>query len=521
MPQDHHRRASKLIHRPSLVVGLRLFWIILVLWFEVFTFSWSVGGCGWPDGPLKFWNSPVRPTHVLVVADPQILDHRSYPDHHPFLTSISRVMVDLNLRKNWRAVMGLRPDAVVFLGDMMDGGRHAMGTGEYEDYFQRFKSIFKTHHSLPVYYLPGNHDIGLGDSSTFSAYAQDRFKTHFGPLNQRFSIANHTFVLLDTPTLVEEDRQRSDQDVALHQWSHPAEGTGQFVQHVPVHHSKPVILFSHIPLSRPDGSSCGPLRERGTIRRGQGHGYENTLSESMTNFLLERLKPTLVLSGDDHDYCEFTHSVTYPSDEKPSYIREVTVKSFSMAMGIKRPGYQLLSLAPVRPSSYGTDDYGDEPTHADTACTLPHQLGIYTAIYTPAVIISIVVIGLFSALRAQAGGQKEFRNRTSHRKSDELDVDGGSEGDESYTLPTVNSQGSMRVGPNGHPRSRGFRSADENLKGPLLQRLKLMFYNLLSRGRLGSRRNTGGMAQAVWEDVVDVAWPPLLLFLGISAWTLW
>lgn len=72
-----------------------------------------------------------RPTHVLVVADPQILDHRSYPDRPTILTYISQVLVDLNIRKSWREATRLKPDAVIFLGDMMDGGRFPMPDAEY------------------------------------------------------------------------------------------------------------------------------------------------------------------------------------------------------------------------------------------------------------------------------------------------------------------------------------------------------------------------------------------------------
>ncbi len=57
---------------------------------------------------------------------------------------------------------------------------------------------------------------------------------------------------------------------------------------------QPVILFSHIPMSRPDGSSCGPLRERGTIRRGVGIGYQNTLGKQTSTFLLDSFRPTLI-----------------------------------------------------------------------------------------------------------------------------------------------------------------------------------------------------------------------------------
>ena len=39
--------------------------------------------------------------------------------------------MDLNLRKNWWVATSKKPDAVVFLGDMMDGGRFDMSEEEY------------------------------------------------------------------------------------------------------------------------------------------------------------------------------------------------------------------------------------------------------------------------------------------------------------------------------------------------------------------------------------------------------
>lgn len=66
------------------------------------------------------------PTHVLVLADPQILDSQSYPGRHPLLLWLTRVLVDGYLRKSWNAAMRLKPDMVIFLGDMMDGGRYAL-----------------------------------------------------------------------------------------------------------------------------------------------------------------------------------------------------------------------------------------------------------------------------------------------------------------------------------------------------------------------------------------------------------
>ncbi|KAG6813550.1 hypothetical protein H0H92_009942 [Tricholoma furcatifolium] len=105
-------------------------------------------------------SSSNTPSHVLLVADPQILDQRSYPERGPFLTYLTRLVVDLNLRKNWWAALRKQPDVVVFLGDMMDGGRINMSDEEYKNYYQRFKSIFQLPLDIPTHFIPGNHDIG-------------------------------------------------------------------------------------------------------------------------------------------------------------------------------------------------------------------------------------------------------------------------------------------------------------------------------------------------------------------------
>jgi len=120
----------------------------------------------------------------------------------------------------------------------------------------------------------------------------------------------------------------------------------------------PLVLLSHIPLYRPDGAYCGHLRETGTINRGAGHGYQNTLGKQTTAFLMEVLEPSIVFrcahsyrinqpdliwhSGDNRDYCEYLHKGTSFSAEES--IPEVTVKSFSPTPQIRRPGFQLLSI---------------------------------------------------------------------------------------------------------------------------------------------------------------------------------
>lgn len=57
---------------------------------------------------------------------------------------------------------------------------------------------------------------------------------------------------------------------------------------------QPLVLFTHIPLSRPEHSSCGPLREKGRITQGHGLGYQNELSPAMSDILLDTFRPSIV-----------------------------------------------------------------------------------------------------------------------------------------------------------------------------------------------------------------------------------
>ena len=56
----------------------------------------------------------------------------------------------------------------------------------------------------------------------------------------------------------------------------------------------PLILFSHIPLYRSPDSSCGSLRERGSIPDVRGDGYQTQLSLETSQLLLKEFRPSLI-----------------------------------------------------------------------------------------------------------------------------------------------------------------------------------------------------------------------------------
>ena len=183
-------------------------------------------------------------------------------------------------------------------------------TSRYLEYFKRFRSIFSSSPSLPVYYLPGNHDVGLGNGSNTSRFARSRYRAAFGPLSQHVALGGHSLVMVDAPSLVDEDWRREqagesridglpqDLNFVKHSTelvrvlSHfPPMGRYLFIFLRP---DAPLILFSHIPLYRSPDSSDDSLRERGLIPDVRGDGYQTQLSLETSQLLLKEFRPSLV-----------------------------------------------------------------------------------------------------------------------------------------------------------------------------------------------------------------------------------
>lgn len=464
---------------------LRLVWVVLALWYEHFVFRNSARSCHWPDHTtVGLQNAKgASPAHVLIIADPQILDHRSYPDRSNFLSYLTRLVVDLNLRKNWQAAIAKNPDVIVFLGDMMDSGRMDMSSAEYEQYYAHFKDIFRSRKETPQYFIPGNHDTGLQSHSAFSRHALKRYTTHFGPLNDKFTLANHTIVLFDSPGFVQEDYEREGKERPFGEWKPKIGRSFEFVKKIyEANDPKPVVLFTHIPLYRPDGKSCGPLREKGTIRPGVGVGYQNTLGKQSTTYLLNQIRPTVVFSGDDHDYCEHIHQsiVSHP-------VREVTVKSLSMAMNVRKPAFQLLSLFPAQ--------YWDDlhPTHADIPCLLPDQLGIYLNVYIPCLLLSLVIVICAAVSRTRKSSRGDRENISMSSQSVKHLPDPVTSADRS----------SASIECFGHRR-----------------RLPLGLGQLFS-GRGTNKYSKRGLWSHILHDVGDIAVFPIAIFVLVTIFVSW
>ncbi|POS86258.1 hypothetical protein EPUL_004161 [Erysiphe pulchra] len=304
--------------------------------------------------------------------------------------------------------------------------------------------------------LPGNHDLGFGNKIKISV--RNRFQAYFGDVNRVDVIGNHTFVSVDSVSLsasgssheisairspvekfllkVQTLKRRSVMRELGHmagkdsliQYAHkiedletvnlntlsssdPGPGSAEF----------PTILLTHVPLYREPGTPCGPKREhwppatppkgqripinpdeRNAISISRGYQYQNVLSPNDSIRLISLIgNVTSVFSGDDHDYCEIKH----PSDK--NNVKEITVKSMSWAMGIRRPGFLLLSMwNPVDDSgktlySTQTDSHVSASQASSTTqshlCLLPDQISILIS-YVCLFLITLFTLSLRSIL---------------------------------------------------------------------------------------------------------------------------
>lgn len=67
-------------------------------------------------------------------------------------------------------------------------------------------------------------------STSESTIAHERYIAHFGPLNQYAHMADHTLVLIDAPSLAEEDHYRQQGGFSYAEWKPTHDGTSNFVE---------------------------------------------------------------------------------------------------------------------------------------------------------------------------------------------------------------------------------------------------------------------------------------------------
>lgn len=313
-----------------LILYSSLFWVIIVNYYETTYVKSAINKCMW--NKWEKWDVDAKSHKVALFADPQIMDAHSYPGRPRPINYLTRAIIDHYHSRNWKYVQYyLDPDTNFFLGDLFDGGRRWEDDYWIKEY-KRFHSIFpKKPNRKTVFSLPGNHDIGFGDTVIESSFK--RFSTFFGETSSRHDVGNHTFVLLDTIALSDTTNENIS--------SVPKQFLNQYAKQ---EHPFPRILLTHVPLWRdPKEQQCGPERESSNLFPiMRGVQYQTVIDQSISQDVLSMIAPKYIFSGDDHDYCHIKHS--YYNEGTSHIADEITVKSNAMNMGINKPAIQLLSL---------------------------------------------------------------------------------------------------------------------------------------------------------------------------------
>ena len=90
-------------------------------------------------------------------------------------------------------------------------------------------------------------------STSESTIAHERYVAHFGPLNQYVSMADHTLILIDAPSLAEEDHNRAQGGFSHAEWK---PGTSSFVEKLTDGTSNPSGTRTFIDITPSNTTSC-------------------------------------------------------------------------------------------------------------------------------------------------------------------------------------------------------------------------------------------------------------------------
>lgn len=302
-------------HLSKLKICIIISWFFVLWHGEVNVFKQAVSRCSW--SLWEKWDEGAKPYRMALIGDPQLVDKHTY-NRSFILTAFTNFYTDKYMKRNWKYLNSeLHPLSLIFLGDLLDGGRDLEMKSWIKEY-KRFDDVFFQPPGVKVIStLPGNHDIGFSDGVTLKRL--NRFRAYFGESSSSYVLGNHTFVLLDTISLSNTINTQV------------SEYTKQLLNDLNNTYDKdfPRILLSHVPLFRPANTPCGPNREKNTsIKLERGYQYQNVILSSISTHVLEIVRPIAVFSGDDHDFCEVEQTIK----KYGVTIIERSIKSFSMAM---------------------------------------------------------------------------------------------------------------------------------------------------------------------------------------------
>eukprot|EP01080_Neovahlkampfia_damariscottae_P010595 gene10595-3113_t len=230
---------------------------------------------------------------IVVLADPQMEGYgRVY--YQGLFGKINNQLNDfyyrflsINIQKY------LKPNYVFVIGDIFS--HHQIPQDDFLPRIERFNYIFnQTISKFKMVQLSGNHDVGYGIEQ--HQYFFERFKHYFGPLYQKIEFKNNIIAVIDSMVL---------DGSAIQQYQEDSWNFLKLLATEANDRKKKLFLFTHVPLYKPKGNCV----DDPTCLKKNGFVYQqNMLSKETSTFILEKIKPNLIISGHDHEGCTYDHT---------------------------------------------------------------------------------------------------------------------------------------------------------------------------------------------------------------------
>eukprot|EP01130_Rhizamoeba_saxonica_P003024 TRINITY_DN1311_c2_g1_i1.p1 TRINITY_DN1311_c2_g1~~TRINITY_DN1311_c2_g1_i1.p1 ORF type:complete len:431 (-),score=66.19 TRINITY_DN1311_c2_g1_i1:129-1421(-) len=346
---------------------------------------------------------PVKYQHkIMLYGDVQISFAQDEYGLGPTVGTFVDWIQDSYLKKVRVKTLNMGADASIFLGDLFQ--KHHWPDDKYFIALERFNYIFgdiPEEHMIAV----GNHDIGY--INQFRGYAFERYEKIFPRRNYCKQLFDYNFISVNSLAIQHEYTSR------IKEYQKEIDDTKQFLKDFPkscgaeYDPNMKNILIIHVPLYRNetflrnDGKqACAPFTDP-NIHEVREKLFIELVEEKFSKNILEKIKPSLILSGHHHHPCRMIH---YTGD---TFVVEDTISSPAWLQGNFFPSIALMYI------NQGNDKeiYGDPKITRNffaengiglETCWLPNQYGII-------IIYALVIVNASGVLFYVAITRKVFR----------------------------------------------------------------------------------------------------------------
>ncbi|KAF5274966.1 hypothetical protein FQR65_LT04309 [Abscondita terminalis] len=306
--------------------------------------------CDWPHLSSNYVDLSAgdneKEVRALVITDTHLLGStNSY--------WLDKVLREWQMYRAFQTAVYIhQPDVVFILGDLTDEGQYC-DEKEFEEYIERFRTVFAVPSDTEMYVVVGNHDTGFHYRIT--PHLNKRFVNGFNSSDVRIvTIRGNLFILVNSMALegdgcflckaAEVRLAEIEKTLKCLKYNHTCSDTTL------KKYSRP-ILITHFPLYRQNEEQCNEPDEAPYLTKIEEYkeGWD-CLSKNSTYKILNQIEPKLVLNGHSHHGC----TLKLPVGDG----EEITISSFNWR-NKNNPSYGLFV--------FGNDNY------AFYKCLMPRQ----------------------------------------------------------------------------------------------------------------------------------------------------